>query len=82
MTFLQKLAYYLRLALCDGYTAITFSDIQPIVTAITQQFTVSGVATLIGSILGVGIGAVFLWWGGRKAVRSIMAAFKKGRASL
>lgn len=80
---LQVLHALRYLMLADGtYTPITFTDIQPIVTAITQQFSVSGVAALIAAILGVGIGAVFLWWGGRKAVRSIMAAFKKGRASL
>ena len=34
------------------------------------------------SIVAACIGIVFMWWGVRKAVRALMAAFRKGKISV
>lgn len=62
-------------------TAVTLSDFQSVFTAITGQFSVSTIVAVLAGIIGLGIGAVFMWWGVRKGIRSIMSAFKKGRVS-
>ena len=48
----------------------------------TGQISVSTVVAVIASAIGAGIGLVFMWWGGRKAVRTLMSAFRKGKVSM
>lgn len=62
--------------------AVTSNDWAPIITAITGQISVSTVVAVIASAIGAGIGLVFMWWGGRKAVSTLMAAFRKGKVSM
>ena len=33
-------------------------------------------------MVSAGIGLVFMWWGVRKAARTLLAAFRKGRVSI
>ena len=65
---------------------VTPTDWAPIITAMTGQISVSTVvaviASAIGAAIGAGIGLVFMWWGGRKAVRTLMSAFRKGKVSM
>lgn len=63
-------------------TPVTATDWAPIITAITGQISVSTVVAVIASAIGAGIGLVFMWWGGRKAVSTLMAAFRKGKVSM
>lgn len=63
-------------------TVVSASDWEPIIDAITAQISVSTVVGVIASAIGAGIGLVFLWWGGRKAVRTLMSAFRKGKVSI
>lgn len=63
-------------------TTVTATDWAPIITAITGQISVSTVVAVIASAIGAGIGLVFMWWGGRKAVSTLMAAFRKGKVSM
>ncbi len=64
----------------DPVTSST--DWAPIITAMTGQISVSTVVGVIATAIGAGIGLVFMWWGGRKAVRTLMAAFRKGKVSM
>lgn len=55
------------------------SDFAPVLDALTSQISIGSVVSVIAAVIGAGIGLVFLWWGVRKAVRAIMAAFKSGK---
>lgn len=63
-------------------TAVTSADWKPIMDALTSQISVANVATVLGTIVSAGVGFAFFWWGGRKALRALMAAFKKGKISI
>lgn len=63
-------------------TVVTSTDWAPIITAMTAQISVSTVVGVIATAIGAGIGLVFMWWGGRKAVRTLMSAFRKGKVSM
>ena len=58
------------------------SDIQSIMTAVTDQFSIANITTYIAYIIGASIGFVFLWWGVRKAWRAILAATTRGKAKI
>lgn len=66
----------------DAGATVTPSDWSAIISAMTGQISVSTVVAVIASAIGAGIGLVFMWWGGRKAVRTLMAAFRKGKVSM
>ena len=53
-----------------------------VMTAMTGQISVATIVAVLASLVVAGIGLVFLWWGVRKAIRSLMSAFKKGRMSV
>ena len=63
-------------------TNVTAADWKPILDAVTDQISVANVATVLGTVAGAGVGFAFFWWGGRKALRALMAAFKKGKISI
>ena len=63
-------------------TAVTSADWKPILDAVSSQISVANVATVLGTIASAGVGFAFFWWGGRKALRALMAAFKKGKISI
>lgn len=66
----------------DSSASVTSADWAPIIEAMTGQISVSTVVGVIATAIGAGIGLVFMWWGGRKAVRTLMAAFRKGKVSM
>lgn len=72
----------MRAALLSATTTVTASDWASVISAMTSQISVSTVVGVLATLVTAGIGLVFLWWGVRKAVRSLMAAFRKGRMSL
>lgn len=63
-------------------TAVSASDWQGVVDALTSQISVSTVVGVLATVVTAGIGLVFMWWGVRKAINSLMSAFKKGKMSL
>ena len=63
-------------------TAITSADFQSIMTALQGQISVATVVEVLAVLAGAAVGLAFMWWGVRKLVRVIMAAFKKGKVSL
>lgn len=62
-------------------TAIGWSDLSSVLTAITGQITVANVVAVIAGAIGASIGLVFMWWGVRKLIRVLMSAFRKGKLS-
>lgn len=62
-------------------TAIGWSDLSDVLTAITGQISVTTVIGVVAGAIGAAIGLVFMWWGVRKLIRVIMAAFRKGKLS-
>ena len=69
-------------ALMEGPTVISPTDWAPVMTALTGQVSVSTIVGTLATLVTGGIGLVFMWWGVRKALRSLMAAFRKGKMSL
>lgn len=67
-------------ALADS-TAIGWSDLASVLSAITDQISVTTVIAVVAGAIGAAIGLVFMWWGVRKLIRVIMSAFRKGKLS-
>lgn len=65
-----------------GATAVSASDWSSVISALTAQISVSTIVSVLVTLVTAGIGLVFMWWGVRKALRSLMAAFRKGKMSL
>ena len=61
--------------------AVTSADWSSVITAMTAQISVETVVGVLATLVTAGIGLVFMWWGVRKAARSLMAAFRSGRIS-
>lgn len=60
-------------------SAVSASDWASVLTAMTGQISVSTVVGVLASVVGAGIGLVFMWWGVRKLARTLMAAFRSGK---
>lgn len=69
-------------ALMDSSAVVSPTDWASVITALTAQVSVSTIVGTLATLVTAGIGLVFMWWGVRKAVRSLMAAFRKGKMSL
>lgn len=63
-------------------SVVTASDWASVITALTAQISVSTIVGVLATTVAAGVGLVFMWWGLRKAVRTIMAAFRKGKMSV
>lgn len=61
---------------------VSASDWASVISAMTEQISVSTVVAVVASTVGAGIGLVFMWWGVRKASRALMSAFRKGKLSI
>lgn len=68
-----------RVLLTGGTTVVTADDWASVISAMTSQISVSTVVGVIAVVVGAGIGLVFMWWGVRKASKSLMAAFRSGK---
>lgn len=63
----------------DGASVISSTDWASVISAMTGQISVQTVVGVLATLVGAGIGLVFMWWGVRKASRSLMAAFRSGK---
>lgn len=63
-------------------TVVTAKDWASVISAMTSQISVSTVVGVLATLVTAGIGLVFLWWGVRKAVGSLMGSFRSGRIHL
>ena len=60
-------------------TAVSSADWASVLSAMTGQISVATVVGVLASVVGAGIGLVFMWWGVRKLARTLMAAFRSGK---
>ena len=63
-------------------SVVTAKDWESVISAMTSQISVSTVVGVLATLVTAGIGLVFLWWGVRKAVGSLMGSFRSGRIRL
>lgn len=63
-------------------TVVTANDWSSVISAMTGQISVSTVVATLATLVTAGIGLVFMWWGVRKAVGSLMGSFRSGRIRL
>lgn len=83
MTIFDVVAFKMVTALASSTaTAVTASDWQSVITAMTGQVSVATIVGVLATVVAACIGIVFMWWGVRKAVRALMAAFRKGKISV
>lgn len=61
---------------------VSAADWASVISAMTSQISVSTVVGVLATLVTAGIGLVFLWWGVRKAVGSLMGSFRSGRIRL
>ena len=60
-------------------TAVDSTAWAEVLNAMTAQISVSSIVGVIAATITAGIGLVFMWWGVRKLVRSLMSAFRGGK---
>lgn len=83
MTVFDVMAFKMFVALASGTaTPVKASDWESVISAMTAQISVATIVGVLAAIVASCIGIVFLWWGVRKAVRALMAAFRKGKISV
>lgn len=83
MTVFDVLVCNMLVALEGGTaTAVTASDWASVISAMTGQISVATIVGVMATIVAACIGIVFMWWGVRKSVRALMAAFRKGKISV
>lgn len=61
---------------------VSFSTISSILSAVTAQFSLTNIVSMIAGILGVTMAFVFLWWGVRKGYKAIIRATTRGKGSI
>lgn len=69
----------LRAFLTTSAETVTSNTIMDILTAITNQFSVTQIVAMIAGLLGVSMTFVFLWWGVRKGSKMVISAVKSGK---
>lgn len=83
MTIFDVVAFKMVTALASSTAAaVTASDWESVITAMTGQVSVATIVGVLATVVAACIGIVFMWWGVRKAVRALMAAFRKGKISV
>ena len=83
MTIFDVVASNMLVALeSGGASAATAADWASVISAMTAQISVATIVGVMATIVAACIGIVFMWWGVRKAVRALMAAFRKGKISV
>ena len=81
MTIFDVVASNMLVALeSGGASAVTAADWASVISAMTAQISVATIVGVMATIVAACI--VFMWWGVRKAVRALMAAFRKGKISV
>lgn len=66
----------------EAGSVVTAADWSSVITAATGQISVATVVGVLATLVAAGIGLVFMWWGVRKAMASLMKAFRSGRISI
>ncbi len=61
---------------------VAVSAMKEALTDVTGTLSISNILTVVAALIGACIVLVFFWWGLRKLIRAVMAAFKKGKLSV
>jgi len=80
-----NLMSYAMAAVCYLLTetnSVGWDTFKSIFDAITAQFSVTNIVTLLGGLVAFCISFVFLWWGVKKGFRAAMSAVMSGRFRL
>ncbi len=64
------------------YSADAVSSVTNAFSTVTSTISISNVLAMIGIALAACVGLFFFWWGIRKVIAMVTAAFKKGRVSV
>lgn len=75
------LSPYIVIGALEGSTAVGWSDLSSIWTALTSQISATTIVGVVAGVLGGTVGLGFLWWGAKYATRKLMAALKRGKVS-
>lgn len=65
--------------LASGSSVVSSADWASVLSAMTGQISVATIVGVLAATITAGVGLVFMWWGVRKLVRSLMAAFRSGK---
>ena len=65
-----------------AYVPVTADAWASVMSKFTAQISPATIVAVLVTFVTAGIGLVFMWWGVRKAARSLMAAFRKGKMSI
>lgn len=65
-----------------AYVPVTADAWASVMSKFTAQISPATIVAVLATFVTAGIGLVFMWWGVRKAARSLMAAFRKGKMSI
>lgn len=66
----------------EEVASMSVGNFTQIIEAITSQVSIENILVVLTAVIGVAIGFVFFWWGGRKVASVVMSAFRKGRLSV
>lgn len=58
------------------------SQIQSVLTPITEQFTFSNIASILAIVVGGAAVLTLGWFGVRKVIKTIQTALKRGKVSV
>lgn len=61
---------------------VSWTDFQSVITAVGEQFSVSTAVGVLAAVVGACVGLAFMWWGLRKGLSALMAAFKRGKVKV
>ena len=61
---------------------VQWSQFSGVLDNLTAQINVTNILAIVAALVGCAVGLAFMWWGVRKLIRVIMAAFKKGKVSV
>lgn len=63
----------------EGTTAVNVTGLMSSITGMLTDFSTDNLIIIIGSVLGICVGLVLLWFGFNFAKRKLMGAMKKGK---
>ena len=66
----------------ESSSVVTSADWASVITALTSQISVATIVGVLAVVVTACIGIVFMWWGLRKAVKALMAAWRNGKMSV
>lgn len=67
---------------CFADSAEAVSAVQGVFTDVTGTINIASIVSMLGIAVGACVGLVLMWFGLRKVIRIIMAAFRKGKISV